>query len=177
MHIRKKILLAFSCCLLTACADQGMQDLREFVVNAYKDKKPQVDPLPEVRTYEPFIYSATELSDPFSVANLRPDDTATGGSTAEGPRPDLTRNREPLEDYPLDSLQMVGTLSKAGEIWVIIQAPDGTVHRVKSGNHMGQNYGMITTITEDKVELTELVRTSLGNWKERQSSIAIKAEN
>ena len=173
----KKILVLSLCCLLAACADQGMQDLREFVVNAYKDRKPRVDPLPEVRTYEPFIYSASELSDPFSVANLRPEDTATSSTVSQGLRPDITRHREPLEDFPLDSLQMVGTLSKQGEIWVIIEAPDGTVHRVKNGNHMGQNYGMITSITEDKVELTELVRSSLGNWKERQSSIAIKAEN
>ena len=147
-----------------------MDDLRQFVATAHADRKPKVEPLPEVKTHETFTYSAADLQDPFARFNLKPPGTATGGT---GPRPDPNRRKEPLEDYPLDSLKMVGTLIQGRVAWAVIKAPDGTVHSARVGNHLGQNFGMITKVAEDKIEVVELVQGSLGDWTERQASLAL----
>lgn len=78
-----------------------------------------------------------------------------------------------MEDYPLDALRMVGTLSRGNQSWAIIQAPDGIVYRVKNGDHMGQNFGMVTDITEENVKLVELIQNPLSDWIEREAKLAI----
>lgn len=155
--------------LLGACADDRMDDLRQFVETAHAGKQPRIEPLPEIRTEELFAYTATSLGDPFMARNLKAQ-TGQGGS---GPRPDVNRRREVLEEFPLDSLKMVGTLQRGKQSWAVIQAPDGSVHRATVGNHMGQNFGAITRITEDKISLIELVQGPLGDWIERESSVAL----
>ena len=76
---------------------------------------------------------------------------------ANGIKPDTERRKEELEAYSLDTLRMVGTLTNAKGLWGLIKAKDGTIHRVQVGNHMGQNYGKIIRILEDKIELMEIV--------------------
>ena len=157
------------CALLSGCSSDGLEDLREFVKNAYADRKPKVEPLPEIKMQETFIYNAANLSDPFASFNLAPQ----GQKSASGPRPDPNRRKEPLEDYPLDSLKMVGTLSRGKQAWAVIQAPDGTVHRAQIGDHLGQNSGMINKITEEKVDLIELIQGSMGDWVEREANLTL----
>lgn len=169
MGLRKIAVIGATCAMLTGCGSDGMDDLREFVKNAHADRKPRVEPLPEVKTQETFTYAANNLTDPFATFNLKPNRSKSAG----GPRPDTNRRKEPLEDYPLDALKMVGTLSRGKQSWVVIQAPDGTVHRAKTGNHLGQNFGMITKIAESKVDIIELVQGALGDWVEREASLAL----
>lgn len=164
------MLVAVSTFMVVGCSSDGMDDLREFTANAHKGKTPKIEPLPEIKTTEPFLYSAAKLTDPFAVINLKPVSNKTAGN---GPRPDMNRRREPLEEYPLDALKMVGTLSRGKQAWVVIQAPDGTVHRASVGNHMGQNFGTITRITDDKISLVELVQGAVGDWVEREASVAL----
>ena len=161
------ILLVIS---IAGCGSDHLDDLRGFVRDAHKDRKPRIEPLPEVKTYESFVYSAEDGIDPFAQFNLKP----RGTSTAGGPSPNLHRRKEPLEDYPLDSLKMVGTLSRGNENWAVIQAPDGTVHRTQIGNHMGQNFGKVLKINDEKVELVELIQDPLGEWIERKASRSIE---
>ena len=125
---------------LTACGSDGLDDLREFTKNAHADKKPTVDPIPIMKRYETFAYSAASLVDPFAVLNLRPKPVPC--PTCK--RPGSTRRKEPLEQYPLDALKMVGTLTKKSRYWVIIQAPDGSGHRASVGKYMGDNNCVIT---------------------------------
>lgn len=166
----KRLLSYLTVCIaLSACSNDGLDDLRTFVQNAHADRKPKVEPIPEIKPYEAFEYSATQLTDPFSVANLKPLNTPI----ASGPRPDMNRRKEPLEDYPLDALKMVGTLSRQKQQWAIVQAPDGTVHRAQVGNFMGQNFGKVTKIADEKIDLLELIPGSSGEWVERQASLAI----
>lgn len=154
---------------LAGCAGDELNDVREFVRTAHADKKPRVEPLPEIKIQENFTYSAANLPDPFATFNLKPP-AGKGGSIAG---PDPNRRREPLEAYPLDALKMVGTLMRGKQAWVIIQAPDGTVHRAKVGDYMGQNSGQIVRITEEKVELVELIQGPLGDWVEREASLTL----
>ncbi|MBS1270026.1 MAG: hypothetical protein MAG794_00978 [Gammaproteobacteria bacterium] len=154
---------------VSGCADRSMQDLESFVANAHKDRKPRIEPLPRLRPNPTFTYTAAELVDPFSQENLiqrRP-------SRKEGPAPDPTRRKEPLEQFPLDALSMVGTLSNDEASWAIIRAPDGTVHRAGEDNYLGQNYGKITDVKETQVEIKELVPDVDGGWMERKSTLAI----
>lgn len=154
---------------LSGCSSDGLDDLRDFVKNAYADRKPKVEPLPEIKMQETFIYNATNLSDPFVSLNLKPQ----GQKSASGPRPDPNRRKEPLEDYPLDALKMVGTLMRGKQAWAVIQAPDGTVYRAQIGDHLGQNSGMINRITDEKVDLIELIQGTMGDWVEREASLAL----
>lgn len=167
---KRLVVCAVLVLLLGACANDGMDDLRQFVANADAGKKPRIEPLPEIKPQEPFTYSAEDLVDPFSSRNLKSQGVQSAGG---GPRPDLNRRKEPLEEYPLDALKMVGTLERGKQAWAVIQAPDGTVYRAGVGNHLGQNFGTITRITEDKIDIVELVQGSLGDWVERPASIAL----
>lgn len=160
---------ALICASLAGCSSDGLDDLREFVKNAHADKKPRVEPLPEIKMQETFIYNAANLTDPFAAFNLMPQ----GQKSASGPRPDPNRRKEPLEDYPLDSLKMVGTLMRGKQAWAVIQAPDGTVHRAQVGDHMGQNSGMIHKVTDEKVDLIELIQGTLGDWIEREANLTL----
>lgn len=164
------ILVSLLALALGGCGDDGLDEVREFVKNAHADKKPKVEPLPEIKTQETVTYKATDLPDPFAAFNLKAQLAKGGGS---GPRPDPNRRKEPLEDYPIDSLKMVGTLARGRQYYAILQAPDGTVHRAKVGDHMGQNFGMITKISDEKISLIELVQGALGDWSERETSVAL----
>lgn len=169
--IRRSLPLVVSFALLAGCAGDGMDDLRDFVKNAHADRKPKIEPLPEVKPYEAYAYAAADLPNPFSTGNLRPQ---TAHGKASGPRPDMNRRKEPLEDFPLDGLKMVGTLSRGKQSWAVIQAPDGTVHRVQRGNFMGHNFGRITRISDDRVDLVELHQGPLGDWQEREAVLSIQ---
>lgn len=151
-----------------------MDEVRKFVETEHAGRKPRVEPLPEIKTHETFTYAAMDGPDPFSLVNLRPAGVNPVAAGGNGPQPDMNRHKEALEEYPLDSLKMVGTLSRRSQVWAIIQAPDGTVHRTQLGKHMGHNFGMITKISEEKIELVELIQGPAGNWIERASSIAIE---
>lgn len=162
-------LLIASLLVLAGCADKRMSDLESFVENTHKDRKPRVEPLPRVKPNPTFEYTASELVDPFSQANLIQQRPTQDG----GPAPDPTRRKEPLEDYPLDALSMVGTLSNDDSAWAIIRTPDGTVHRAGQGNYLGQNYGKIQAVKDTEVEIVELIPDVSGGWMERDASIAI----
>lgn len=161
------VFVAILCVLLSGCASDSMDDLRDWVAKQRKGRKPRVEPLPEIKTHESFLYTADNLPDPFAPFNLKPQ--GTGG----GVGPPVPRRKDPLEEYPLDSLKMVGTLSRGNQAWAVIQAPDASVYRVKVGEHMGENFGMVTKITEEKVDLVELIQNPLGDWIEREANLAI----
>lgn len=158
---------------LTACQDRSMSDLRQFVDSAYKDKKPEIEPLPEIKPYEGFVYSASNEVDPFDLSNI--EVRRQKQAVNSGKRPDQNRRKEPLEYFPLDGLKMVGTLTQKGTPWVVIKAPDGAVHRATVGQYMGKNDGKIKDILIDqqKVLLTELVQDPSGRWVDREVAITI----
>ena len=175
MGKRELLLLAVSLGL-AACSSDGLDDLRQFTENTHKNSKPRVEPIPEVKVYEKYTYSSYKLPDPFSSDNLSRSSVSAKPDDSNGLGPDLTRPKEALEEYPLDALTMVGTLEKDKTRWAIItvSSAGGEVHRVKVGNHLGRNYGMITEIKEDQIALVELVRSSLGDWVEREATIKLK---
>lgn len=164
------LILLFAFTLVAGCTEGDMRDLQKFVQEAHKDRKPRVEPLPRIRPYETYAYTATNLTDPFSRGNLVQRKPTTGGG---GLQPPIDRRKEPLEQYPLDSLRMVGTLTRGEASWAVIHAPDGTIHRAGEGNYLGQNYGKIVAVADEKLDITEIVQGPGGNWVERATTIAI----
>ncbi|MFP5408710.1 MAG: pilus assembly protein PilP [Gammaproteobacteria bacterium] len=152
---------------LSGCGGGGMEDLRTFVAETGKDMQGKIEPLPEVQVYEPFSYDAFDLPDPFKPRKL----TAGGGG---GMQPDFNRPKEPLESFSLETLKMVGMLSKQGVIHAVIKTPDNAVYHVRKGNYAGQNFGLITQITDSEVTLREIVQDSAGDWSERTSALILQ---
>jgi len=134
-----------------------------------KDFKGKIPPLPEIKSFPAVAYDAPDLVDPFNSGKIEPEKKASGG----GLKPDFERRKEPLEAYPLESLKMVGTLVKGKMTHALVQA-DKTLHQVKIGNYMGQNFGIIIEISETEIKLKELVPDSLGDYAERTSILQLQ---
>jgi type IV pilus assembly protein PilP len=158
---------------LAACGGDNTQDLRSYVKGVKARQQSRIEPLPEFAPYETHLYAASNDRDPFTppVYSAPKSSVAQGSNT--GIAPDFNRPREPLESEPLDSLRMVGTLERNGSSWALVRMSDSTIHRVKPGNYVGQNYGKIITITESEVEVAEIVPDGLGGWMERQAALAL----
>lgn len=157
---------------LAGCGSGQHDDLDKFVRDAGQGMRGKVDPLPEVKPYEPFPYEAFNLSDPFQPRKLK---SSTGGGG--GFQPDLDRRKEPLEAFELEKLKMVGTLQQNKMIYALVKAPDNSLHRVKIGDHMGVNFGRITHIDEQQVKLTEIIEDSAGDWSEKPNSLTLLEES
>ena len=148
-----------------------MDDLRRYVEEIKSLPHGEIEPIPEIQTFPSFSYSAQDLRDPFEpVATTEPRQTV---AEEGGVRPDFDRVREELEAYPLDALRMVGTLQQFGTIWGLVRTTDGTIHRVQPGNYMGQNHGQIVRITEEKIDLREIVQEGTNRWRERSAALAL----
>ena len=159
--------------LLAGCANQDMSDLRDYVAEVKGRPASGIEPIPEVKQVIGFVYSAKNRRDPFTPQE---DETAaTEAILDNGIRPDPNRRKEELESFTLDSLRMVGTLEQDDQTWGLIKTTDGTIHRVATGNYMGQNDGRITRISEDKIELIELVPTGSG-FLEKEAAVALGEE-
>jgi type IV pilus assembly protein PilP len=152
---------------LAGCGGGNMEDLQTFVAEAGKDAQGKIEPLPEVKAYEPFTYNAFDLPDPFKPRKL-----STGGGG--GMQPDLNRPKEPLEAFSLETLKMVGMVSKQGVIHAVIKTPDNAIYHVRKGNYVGQNFGLITQIGDTEVTLREIVQDSAGDWSERTSTLILQ---
>ncbi|OGU21095.1 MAG: pilus assembly protein PilP [Hydrogenophilales bacterium RIFOXYD1_FULL_62_11] len=163
----KRLPIVFMVLGLSGCGGGSMDDLHAFVAETGKDMQGKIEPLPEVKVYEPFTYNAFDLPDPFKPRKL-----STGGGG--GMQPDLNRPKEPLEAFSLETLKMVGVLSKNGSINAVVKTPDNAIYHVKKGNYMGQNFGLITQIGESEVSLRETVQDSAGDWTERSSTLILQ---
>jgi type IV pilus assembly protein PilP len=158
--------------LLAACGGDEHQDLKEELKGLTKDMRGRIDPLPVVKPYEPVPYKAFEMPDPFGSAKIELAIAAAQKAKVGANAPDTTRPKEPLEAYPLESLKMVGTLSQKGVAYALVRA-DASVYRVKAGNYLGQNFGVITGITDNQINLKELVQDASGDWTERKIALQI----
>jgi type IV pilus assembly protein PilP len=168
MNASRLLVMGFVAAALTACGGGDMDDLQQFMNDAGKDMQGKIEPLPQIKPYEAFSYDAFSLPDPFKPRKLSP----SGGGG--GLQPDLTRSREPLESYSLETLKMVGMISKKNGIHAVIATPDKAVYHVRAGNYMGQNFGLITQISDSEITLKEIVQDSAGDWAERTSTLTLQ---
>ncbi|MBV1912881.1 MAG: pilus assembly protein PilP [Cycloclasticus sp.] len=167
----KLLLMMVLIVVLAGCVSEEFDDLKSYISQVKSKPATPIEPMPIIKSYEAFNYVAEGLRNPFE--KLDEPQAIETMANAEGPGPDLEREKEELEAYPLDTLRMVGTLSKEGELWGLVKANDGVIHRVQSGNYLGQNFGKIVGVQDQQIELAEWVATTAGKWREREASLAL----
>lgn len=162
--------------LILAGCNQGIGDLQQFVQKTKAKPPGRVEPIPPFIPYQNFEYTTQNLRDPFEVVDFRranaKEDEATSNSNT-GIQPNKDRDREPLENFPLDTLRFKGTVTQNGTKWGLVFAPDNTIHRVLEGNYMGLNYGRIIALSDVSINITEIVPDGLGNYIERSAALAL----
>jgi type IV pilus assembly protein PilP len=167
----KNIIVAMVAGLVLGACGSDMDDLDQFINETKALPGGRIEPLPEIKPYEVFTYvaDAEGLRSPFV-----PDSPQiAGGPAAGGTRPDPERSREFLEQFPLDTLRMVGTLQLGDTNYGLVQTSDGLIHRVVPGNYMGQNDGRIISITDSEIELVEIISDGIGGYLEREAAVAL----
>ena len=161
--------LAAGALLLGGCSSD-MDDLDRYINEVKARPGGRIEPLPEITPYEIFTYTADVegLRSPFV-----PDSPQVASGGSGGTRPDRDRSREFLEQFPLDTLAMVGTLELGAQTYGLLQTRDGLIHRVQPGNYIGQNDGRIVAITESEIRLVEIISDGIGGYLERDAAIGL----
>ena len=153
--------------LLAAGCSGGKGELEQWITTTKSRPGGRIDPLPEVKPYETYVYNVGNARSPFQPQG---PNAGLGGPNV---RPSARRNREFLEGFSLDTLKMVGTFKVGGSFYGLVQSRDGLVHKVQPGNFLGQNDGKITEITSSKISLVEIIPDGLGGYIERPASLAL----
>lgn len=156
---------------LSACSE-NTDDLDNYIAAVKARPADPIPPIPPVKTYTPYQYEGLTGRDPFRQSiNEGSDDVRSTAGT--GPRPDFDRPREYLERYELDTLEMVGTFSKEGSDWALVEDPEGIIHRVPVGNYIGKNHGRVVKIEAAQVDISELISDGGGGWLVREASLVL----
>lgn len=179
-----RMLTAAAAVLLVAgCVSRDMSDLENYASEVLARKGGEIDPLPPIKPYERYLYQAAELGlrDPFrsffeEEPTVEKVDKAVDAEQQQYANEILTHNREELEGYELDALRMVGVLENSDFLWGIVRDQQGVVHRVQVGNYVGRNYGKITNIQEDRIDIREIIKDGQGRWEERAAALALSEE-
>ena len=170
-----KILMIFTALVVTGCQHEK-DDLSAYVAKIKAQQKADIAPIPVMKPYEKFSYSAADLRNPFvrTVVEMPVEEEEV--IVDNGIRPDKHRLKEALESYGLTELQLVGTLEQES-VWGLIRSSDGVIHRVQVGNYIGQNNGEILSISETEIKLKEIVLEGKGRYIERDSSLSVVEVN
>ncbi|SEA22587.1 pilus assembly protein PilP [Microbulbifer marinus] len=164
-------LLALGGCSL----DGGHSDLRQKMAAVKHKPKGQIEPIPTFTPYSPYVYSAAALRSPFSRPVLESDQRLVGRRLDVAP--DLNRQRELLEGYNFDALSMVGTLSRGGQLWALIDDGDGGIHRITIGNYVGKNHGRVVNANSAQLDVLEIVPDGTGGWIERPRALTLEEKD
>lgn len=153
--------------VLAAGCGSGMDDLMAYVDDVKARTGGRIEGLPQIKPYQTFTYEADSRRSPFVQE--------TGPATGQlaGPRPDASRPKEYLEGFPLDTLNMVGTLEREGRTYGLVQTQDGLVHRVLPGNFVGQNDGRVVSVSEAGIQVDELVPDGIGGFFKRSAAVSL----
>lgn len=175
MTIRSFLIVALGVVLsgmLAACGGSG-DELRQWMADTRKEMRPVTPKVSEPKTFEPFTYRNPGEIDPFDPAKIANALRKLSSRSGSGLAPDLSRRKEPLESFPLDTITMVGTLQRANLRYALLRA-DGLIYQVKVGNYVGQNFGIVTAIGEGTVTLKEVVQDAAGEWVDRVTTLQLQ---
>ena len=175
MNRKLSLALMSSALLLSACGSEDVE-LGEWMEQQRREVKPNVSPLSAPKKFTPQAYVAVASVEPFSTQKL----TVALKQEAQQPNSllsgEVNRRKEPLEAYPLDSMSMVGSVSRGGRPYALLRV-NSLLYQVKTGDYLGQNYGRITKISESDVALREIVQDAAGEWIERPSALQLQEKS
>jgi type IV pilus assembly protein PilP len=158
--------------LLAGCSAE-QEELQQWMEQQRREVKPNVPPLTPPKKFDPQPYAVGDRIEPFSTQKL----TVALKQEARQPNSllaaELNRRKEPLEAYPLDSMSMVGSLSRKGRPFALLKV-DNLLYQVKAGDYLGQNFGKITKISETEIALREIVQDAAGEWIERTTTLQLQ---
>lgn len=149
--------------MIVACSESKNKELQNYIKEVQSRPPKPIESIPQMKLSPVFIYPNVARRNPFN-----PLQRLINNQDA----PDQRRKKEPLEKFPLDSLQMVGTFAENNRLWALISATDGIIYRVAIGSYLGQNYGRITKITPNAIYITEKIRASSG-WESKPIMIKL----
>ena len=176
MQARHIVLLGF-CLTLGACAGGSQfDDIRAFMAEVESKPQPGIQPLPEFEPYQPFTYGASNRRSPFEPPVVIPPKTDIQRRNI-GVKPPPDHVKQYLERFTLASLQMVGYLKRDDGTWALVEDNTGGVHRVQVGDYMGTNWGQIESITDTRIDVTEIVSDGASGWLRRPRTIELKGLN
>lgn len=173
---RLALLLGASCMLsLAGCGDR-LADLQQYAKEVKARKGGHIEPIPQIKPFEVYTYADSDQRSPFATqlaTNPTAGNAGFKGVSTTALHPDFTRSHEYLEQFPLDGLKMMGTLTVGGTLYGLVKDSDNILHRVVVGNYMGQNYGKIVSITDSEIKLREIVPDGQGGWVERITDVTL----
>jgi type IV pilus assembly protein PilP len=175
MKIPRLMLPIAAAALAAGCAPSNETELRQWMAEVRQQVRPVTNPVAPPKEFTPFAYESGGMIDPFDpqkvvTAVARQQQVRATASTI---RPDLERRREALEAYPLDQIKMVGTMRQKN-VNVALLNSGGTTHMVRVGNYVGQNFGLVTRISEAEVQIKEIVQDAAGEWVERPAKLELQ---
>jgi len=176
MHRPHALAMALLALVLAGCGASSEDELRQWMAEQRGQTRPRVTPIPEPKQFKPEPYAQGGAVEPFSKEKLvRVLKRETVQSAASGAliAPELARRKEALEAFPLDSMTMVGSLSREGKPVALVKV-DNLLYQVRPGNYLGQNYGRIIRISETEVTLREIVQDAVGEWVERTATLQLQ---
>ncbi|RJG14834.1 pilus assembly protein PilP [Massilia cavernae] len=169
----KTAALALAAAVLAGCGDSDVREVQQWMDETRKNTPVRVKPLTEPKTFIPLAYQAGGAIEPFSQDKLLAELARTDARSDNPLKPDTERRKELLETFPLDTMQMVGLLQKGSVNHALLQI-DRQVHQVRAGQRIGQNFGVVTGVTEQAVVIREVVQDATGDWVERMSKLELQ---
>lgn len=167
--------LAAVAVLLAGCGDSDVKEVRDWMEQVKNETRPSIKPLPAPKDFIPFAYADRDTMDPFSPNKLLNQLAKAAEASKDPNKPDLQRQRELLESYPLDTMQMVGTMQKGGVNYALLQI-DRSVYQVRAGQRIGQNFGIVTRVGDDAINIREVVQDAAGEWVERMAKLELQSK-
>lgn len=159
--------------LLTGCSDSNVREVRTWMDQVKKDTHVSIKPLQEPKDFIPFAYAEKDVVDPFSPNKLLAELAREGAASNNPFKPDTNRRKEVMEAFPLDTMSMVGVIEKSGVSYALLQI-DKTLYQVKTGQRIGQNFGIVTKVGDQEVAVREVVQDAGGEWVERMSKLELQ---
>lgn len=173
MHRALWILVA---AVLAGCSAEPDGDLQEWVQAERTSAKPRITPLTEPKQFMPQEYKVGQGVDPFSMTKLtlalrRETAQSTAGTSLIAP--EQSRRKEELESFPLDTMTMMGSLDRQGQKTALLRV-EKLLYQVRAGQYLGQNYGRIMQVTENSIQLRELIQDASGDWVEKMTTLDLQ---
>jgi type IV pilus assembly protein PilP len=159
--------------LLAGCGDSDVREVRDWMAQVQRDTRPSVKKLAAPKDFIPYAYDQKEAVDPFNQTKLLGELAKAAESSNNPNRPDMNRPKELLETFPLDTMKMVGAIQTGGVTYGLVQI-DKNVYKVKTGMRVGQNYGLVTRVAENAIDIREVVQDAGGDWVDRMSRLELQ---